>query len=420
MTTTRRHQAEDGFALVTAIIVLSIILLLGFVVLQTADVQTHQTGYEVAGEAAFNLAESALDAEAFQLEQAWPNTSAQAYPICNQTSAPGPGCPGTALTSSFNSTYAGVSYTGAIWTAQVVDDTGTGGASYYSDSLAGPSPAPISWDSNGDNRLWVRAEATIWGQRKIVVEQVVRQLHTVVLPQNVVTSGGLSTENNGNKIIIEANDSRGGLSAEVAVRCADSNTPSTGDPCLGWNGGQGQLDPPGNYQAGYVDPNGGYATLSQISLAQLRTTAIAEGAGHYYNGTCPTSLIGLVYVENVTGTCTVNTGTYNSDSAPGALIFANGALAFNANVTYTGIVYMADGQGTTPLSGPCTSAQQNTVLTVQGGAAIYGGLFVDKCGTVDAGEAQFDVNYDHTAFSGLQAYATPAAAKNTFKIVPNS
>jgi hypothetical protein len=52
--------------------------------------------------------------------------------------------------------------------------------------------------------------------------------------------------------------------------------------------------------------------------------------------------------------------------------------------------------------------------------AVHGALFVDKCGTVDAGDTALDIDYDAAAFKSAQAYATPALAKNTFRIVPNS
>ena len=67
----------------------------------------------------------------------------------------------------------------------------------------------------------------------------------------------MSTENNGNKIIIEATDSSSGLTGPVDVRCADSGTPSNGDPCLGWDANKGQLSPASAYQAAYTDPAGG-------------------------------------------------------------------------------------------------------------------------------------------------------------------
>jgi Tfp pilus assembly protein PilX len=415
-----RARDEQGFALATALLIMFICLLLGLALLQTVTAQTHQSGYESAGESSFNVAESVIDAESLQLQNSWPGTPTAAYPTtCNQSSTPVTGCPGTDLTSSLSSTYSGPNYSNLNWSVLVLDDNGSNGANYYSDSLATASPL-VTYDANGDNRLWVRAQATVRGQKTIVVTQVVRTTQTVSLPQSTIVAGGVSTENNGNKIIIEATDPTSGLTGPVDVRCADSNTPSNGDPCLGWDAGKGQLSPSSAYQAGYTDPSGSYQTLSASQLLEMKTTA--QGEGSYYNGVCPTSAqintTNIVYVENA-GSCTYTTGTYNSTSSPGALIFGDGTLTFNGNVTYDGIIYMADGQGTTPSSGPCTTTQMNSVITVHGGAAVNGAIFVDKCGTVDAGEAKFDVDFNSNAFGAFKAFAVPALAKNTFRIVPN-
>ncbi len=410
----RRLRDEDGFALASALLIMMIVSLFGVAVLQAVNVETHQSGHEVADEASFNLAESVLDAESLQIQEAWPGSSGTlVYPAtCNQASVAIAHCPGSTLTSALASQYAGVSYGNPTWSVKVIDDTG--GPSYYSDTLAGST---TSYDANGDNRLWLRATATIRGQTDTVVTQITRQSEAVTIPQTTITSGGVSTENNGNKIIIEAKDPNSGLTGNVNLRCQlTQSSPSNNDPCAGWDSGKGQLDPSGAYQAGYVDPGGGYRTLSATTLAQIRATAQAQGS--YYNGTCPTSLTGLTYVENAS--CSYNGGTWNSDSAPGALVFGNGTLTFNGNIVYTGVIYMANAQGTTPSSGPCTTTQQNTVITVHGGGTVNGSIFVDKCGTVDAGERKFDVNYDSNASSGLKAFASPSLAKNTFRIIPNS
>jgi Tfp pilus assembly protein PilX len=411
----RRDRHEDGFALVSAVIVLLLTSLIGLAILQTVNAQTHLTGHEVAGEAAFNLAESAVDAEALQLEQTWPGSSVTAYPAtCNQASSPVTGCSGTTFTSSYAAAYSGPSYASPAWTLQVIDDTG--GASYYSDSLAASA---TTWDSNADGRLWVRAQATIWGQKRIVVAQVVRQSNIVALPENLITAGGVYTSNSGNKIIIEGKDSTSGLTGLVAVRCS-ATVVTYGSSCLGWNAAKGQLDPGSDYQASYVDPNGGYSTLTATQLASLKQTAIAAGT-YYATGTCPPAgIAGVVYVENADCVYQANT-VWNSNAAPGALIFGSGTVTFNGTLNFYGIVYMANGQGLTPTRGPCTPAELGSrpVFTVHGGGNMYGGVFVDKCGMVDAGDQKLDINFDSAAFSGIRAIATPELAKNTFRIIPN-
>lgn len=414
--TSIKPPREDGFALVPAIMLLVILLLIGLALLSTADFQSRSTGHEVAGEASFNMAESVLDAETLQLDTTWPNSTTTAYPTCNQGSAPVTGCPGTALTARFTSATAGPFFaTTPTWSVQVIDDTG--GPSYYADSLAGTAPA---YDSNGDNKLWIRADVTIGAQRRIVVAQVVRQSSVIALPSNVITSGGVTTSNNGNKVIIEAKDPSSGLTGSVDVRCTPTaSPPSNSDGCTGWESGKGQLDPSGSYQTGYSDPSGSYSAISSTNLAAIKQTAIANGT-YYPAGTCPPAgTAGIVYVENADCSYSGNTD-WNSPAVPGTLIFASGTLSFNGSLNFYGILYMANGQGTAPGSGVCQPAQANgPIVTVHGNGSINGAVFVDKCGTVDAGSSKFNIVYSSSAFGAFQAFATPALAKNTFRIMPN-
>jgi Tfp pilus assembly protein PilX len=415
---------ESGSALVTAIILLFVILGLGMAVLTQADVQTHQTGVEASGEATYNNAEGALEAQAQLLQQSWPTAATSA---CNESSTPSTSCPGTALTNSFNTTYTGHLYTNPQWITRIIDDSGGASADYYNDQATSTAP---SYDANGNGKVWVRAQTVIQGQKRVVVAQMVRQTTLVQLPRNTITSGGAFTSNRGNTVIIETTDAAPGssLTGSVAVRCGSStSTPSYGDPCVGWDPDKGQLNPESSYQGGYVDPNGGYSAVSQADLASLKQTAQTKGT--YYNGTCPTSLRGLVYVDNPPGgACTYTGGTWNMSSSPpattdvpGMIIMGDGTLEFNGNISFFGVIYMVNASGTTPTSGACTPAQQNgPVFMVHGTGSIYGSIFVDKCGTIDAGSSAYNVIFDSRAFNAATAYAQPNLAKNTFRIIPNS
>jgi Tfp pilus assembly protein PilX len=426
----RQLSDERGWVLVTSMAVLFIILTLGIVALQTVDVQTHQSSQESAGEAAFNLAESALDAETSRLQTSWPGNAAQSTAggwnaACNnQTATQTTSCPGPSLTASFNSTYAGSQFRTPTWGIQVFDDSWNPNTGYYSDSLsAGGSMQALNYDNNQNNHLWVRAQATINHTTRVVVAEVVRQPHVVSLPRNVITAGGVYTSNNGNKIIINANDSvqNSGLTGQVALRCGNQGmTPSYGSLCAGWDASHGQLSPP-TFNPAYTDASGGNQTLQDAQMQALKATAVANGT--YYNGTCPPAgQAGVVYVENANCTYNSNT-TWDSDAAPGMLIFASGTVYFSGTLNFYGIIYMADGQDT--VSGACTQpALQNDytqnngpVFTVHGTGTLYGALFVGNCGVVDAGSSAFNIQFDSNAFKGAIAYQTPALAKNTFQIV---
>jgi Tfp pilus assembly protein PilX len=415
---------QSGSALVTAIIVMFVIFGLGIAILSQADVQSRQTGVEAWGEATYNNAEGVLDARASLLQRSWPTAATSA---CNQSSASSASCPGAALTSSFDTTYTGHLYADPQWTVKIVDDSGGQSADYYSDATAATAP---SYDANRNGKVWVRAETVIQGQKRVVVALMVRQTTIVQLPRNTITSGGVFTSNRGNKVIIETTDAAAGssLAGSINVRCGDSTyTPSYGDACQGWDPRQGQLDPASNYQGGYVDSNGSYQAVSQADLASLKQAAQSNGT--YYNGTCPTSLTGLVYVDNPPGGgCTFLGGSWNMSSSPpaktdvpGMIIMGDGTLTFNGDIDYFGVIYMVNASGTAPTSGPCTSAEQNgPVFAVHGTGSIYGSIFVDKCGIIDAGSSAYNIIFDSDAFNAATAYAQPNLAKNTFRIIPNS
>jgi Tfp pilus assembly protein PilX len=420
----RRTSEQSGQALVSAMIILAVITMLGFVAIQYAIVQNHQTGRERTGEAAFNFAESALDAEVSLLGKTWPHSSATAYPVCTQASTASSTCPAGSLAAGFTSSYAGSGFSSPTWSVQVVDDddSGVADSNYYSDAILNAS-ALAHWDSNTDSKLWVRASATLGGVTKTVVAEVVRQSYTVWLPQNVITAGGVQTENNGNKVIIEATDPGSKLTGSVDLRCGSSTTtPSYGSYCAGWDPKHGQLDPFSDFTTNYSDPLASYQTLTSGQLQALQQEAQENGT-YYAAGTCPAEFTtGVIYIANAN--CSYSGGgngknTWNSASAPGAIIVAQGTLSLNA-VNFYGVIYMANQQGTIPASGPCTTTQQDQVFSIQGSGTLYGGLFVDRCGVAYAGDSAANVEYDVKSFSGLSTHAVPSVALSTFRVLNNS
>src|SRR5262249_18334079 len=70
----RRAQDESGFVLITAVILLTVILGLGLGLLLFTDNQQRASTREQTSEAAFNLAESALNAQILQLSRKRPTS----------------------------------------------------------------------------------------------------------------------------------------------------------------------------------------------------------------------------------------------------------------------------------------------------------------------------------------------------------
>jgi competence protein ComGC len=432
----RLRRDERGFVLITAMIVLAVFMMLTVAVVMIVDVQTNQTGHERSGEAAFTLAESALRAEAYQLQVAWPVSSAQALPSCTSATPQKTGCEGTALTQELQATTPGPDYAHATWSAQAFDNT----QPTYSPALASSAPA---WDANGDNTMWVRAQATANGQTRTVIEQVTRRLQTLSLPENVVTAGGLYTQSNGVPTIINATDSASGVTGPVAVRCGTAGTQPPQGNCAGWQ--PGQLSPATAYQAGYIDPSGSSSALTPAEVDSLIQEAQAAHTLYNIGSTPdPAAISGcppdgatyspppggthpVVVVEGA-GACPSSTSTYKqnwfSATNPGVLVFLQGSIALGGSQnhsTFYGLLFMLNQGGPAPAPGSaCSSAQLSsapTLVTISGSALVDGGIFVDGCGLVDLQDNGDALNFSLSAFQALQTYGTAAAAPDTFRDV---
>jgi Tfp pilus assembly protein PilX len=434
----RRMRDESGSVLVTALILMIVAFGLGYAALAATDVQTHQTGYETAGEAAFNLAESALDAQARLLQLNWPGTTASTA-TCNQSSPSSSTCPGTAVTNSFSSTYAGHEYSNPTWSTQIGGACPTSSQtcaslgespSYYSDPI--PATA-MGCDCYSANAVWVRAQATVLGQTRVVVGETERQGVVVPLPDTTITAGGVNTSNRGNKVIIEQHDAAGLVSAgTIDLTCGTTTTqPSYQSGCAGWDPSKNQADPgtqgTGGYQTGYTDPNG-YSVLSASELMSLENAATTVSG-------CPSSWNGLIYIPNLSSGCQVadngsgcsKSSAPSSGATPGMVIVGNAGgntLHVGANTCYFGVIYMVNTGGATPSGGgTCSTSQSNAPLTLDANSVVYGALFADNCGLITVGQASGNtatVYFDSLALSAATAYDTPVLAKNTFRILPGS
>ncbi len=73
----RRTPNEEGFAVVSAIVLLTVIMALGLGLLLFTDTQQKASAREQASEAAFNVAEAALNAQVGQLSRKWPLTETE-------------------------------------------------------------------------------------------------------------------------------------------------------------------------------------------------------------------------------------------------------------------------------------------------------------------------------------------------------
>src|SRR5215217_9389620 len=103
-----RVRNQDGYALVTATILLSIMLMVGLTVVALGDTQSKRSGEQRIRESSFNLAEGLLFGQGFVLASGWPDELAKAYPAtCTQASplvtATGVRCPNRDTLATANS-----------------------------------------------------------------------------------------------------------------------------------------------------------------------------------------------------------------------------------------------------------------------------------------------------------------------------
>jgi Tfp pilus assembly protein PilX len=400
-----RISDEQGWALVTAILLMAIMLSTILGVASFVDGQTHQGATSRKRETAFNYAEAAMNMQVYALSRDWPGAgqSATPYPTCT---------PAASTTRCPNSTelanlIASPDATGVTWNTQV-HDNGSTSPNFYSDASVLAQPA---YDANADGRLWVRAQATARNKKRTIVELVRVEEEAVDLPHAAVVAGRLDASNSGNKTVVDTTNGTG-ANGFVGVRCTPYMNEAS--PCLDqavgtsptqtwdkWNSlVQTQISPyAGHVQPGYTQDN----AMSQFARDQLKARAIADGK---YFATCPpTWPTGtIVYIES--GNCSYTSNvTVNSSSQPGLLLLNNGTLTLGGTGDYWGVIYCVNAQGS---SGP--------VLNLNGSGTLHGGVFVDGQGVVVAGgTSKNSIKYEESSLAAVKGYGSAGLIQNTWR-----
>ncbi len=407
-------RREHGFALTSALMILTILVVVGLAAVALADSQHGPSRDERAREAALNLAESALQSQVFRLQRAtWPSASTTALPsLCSASSAAAAACPDAgALAASFSAATAvdyrpGTCSPGSVvspYWATWVRDNGGGAGSYYDPSLVNAQP---TFDANGDGNVWVGAQGVAGCRKRTIVELVRAGEIAASFPRDTITANWFTTSNQGNKVIVDTDGASSALAAPVIMRCTAPLPPEAAYSCAGTPPAftstakdQGQISPPVFEVASTPTP-----LLTPEYLDTLRARARARGT--YYTG-CPPSLTGeIVFVENLTG-CSYSGG--NSRDAPGFLVINNGTLTLTGNRTFYGLVYALNGQGS-----------NGAVVTMQGTSAIQGSIAVDGQGGVVAGSSGANVVFDERVLALVKVLGTPSPVPGTWRELPVS
>jgi Tfp pilus assembly protein PilX len=406
--TLKRLGSERGSALVAAVLVMTTILGIGLAMMATVDGQTRQSGAERGRESAFNWSESVLNAQTFTVANDWPSTAGQSVMDCTWSGSGAPtgsnglvnACPDPSVISNAFTGNVDVKQRG-IWNTKIRDNLGTkqcedapqANCSYTWDdatSLTAPS-----WDSNGDNMIWIRAEGTVNKDRRVVVALVRIQNDPLTLPQSVIVAGSLAVKG-GNKAFVKQNGSA------ISLRCASLLL----DSCLSEQKPGVNIEGPGTKQAGYAD--GGHV-MTADELDAMRTKA-KSGQRYYPSGTCPSSAAlfsgPVVFIEDANCTINHNWEINAPPAKPGILIVNQGTIRFNGTADFWGLLYLVNNQGYGPDDPP--------LFDGIGNGNIHGALFVDGDGRIE-NQGSFVLDYDATALNGLTSYGATGIVPNSFR-----
>jgi hypothetical protein len=402
----RLRTNQDGWAVVTAVILMSIMLTIALGAIAFVDTETNSSRRERTHETRLNLTEGVVAAELYRLSRTWPNAQ-PAIPdqglTCTQTST-NPLCP---TPSQVLAQFSGADFKfSPAWKVQVRDDTAPLAAGstcsvqpapgFYSDSAVLGQP---NWDANKNCQLWVRAEGTLQGKKRVVVAKVRVENRAPTFPQAPFVAGSFGTSNNGgSKTIVDGSGFQG------TVRCA------SGPSCASWTGQQ--LTNPASVSMG--DPNIGSTALDPSMIEALR--AIAKKNNTWYQDCSSANPNGdVVFVES--GSCQFNastpvvSGAVNGGTKKGIFVLANGTIKMTGNLIWYGYILAANGQNTS-----------STVVDIGGTGTIYGGVFVDGNGNLTVGSSGNAGNgnlpnivYKSDVLPDVTAYGTAGIIQNTWR-----
>lgn len=420
---TSRLRAEQGIALFTTIVLTAVMLILGTAILGVVVTQAQQTTKERGGESAFNLAEAALNSEAFLLGRNWPTTPVGG--TCGDTT--------NTMTGTLATPAALTSLTQQLQSilSQTYNGSGDSTASQWHVSACYEgSPAQDSWKStllngvaydanaalSGPRRMWVRAEATVDGHKRAVVG-LVQAGKQPVFPSNLAvvagkmgsdvttTTGQILTSGVQGSLLTSLLGSSGEMiSGNVGLRCSLlDQTELLG--CLSglYKATSITTVAPLLQSNNFVD-FGSTQTISTEQVALLRqqaktsntyypnSTAIAGGGGVANGASClptsPTPAGKVIFIEQVgdgTGHCVIDASA--NPSAAAVVVGSGGVrVCYNAGCTnptaanggtFTGVIYALHRKS--PL-------QNNWAdVRVEGNTKVVGGVFTDDDASASTG-----------------------------------
>jgi hypothetical protein len=431
----RLRDDEGGWALVTAMILMAVMLATGVAMASFTDTQTKMSGQMRTRETAFNLAEAALNGQVFALAAEWPgrgytnptpstrrsvwsaaSPAGQPYAPCTQanTSALDVRCPNVAqMRGLFPTPDADPD---ATWQTRVIDNGGQF-KTYYSDAALASA---VGYDANGDDRVWVRASATVKGHTRILVSMVRLEHQSEDVVHSAVLAGAMQFGNqgaNGNKEFVVSDGTT--PSFMVGVRCQYDPAVVATQDCLGyapaafpsttkWTDALHTAISPFVVQQNFV---GG--AMTPETRDRLIDTAFKQGT---LFTSCNAANIGAaaglsfkVVVLDFHGACSLTgTDTFYTNDNYGMLILRNSdsSIEFGGSTTFNGVIYHAN-IGSPPSSG--------VLVSTSGNAQINGGVLIDGPGQLFVGQSGGNIKFVDRAFGSVQSIGTAGIVQNTWR-----
>jgi hypothetical protein len=400
-----RLAGEEGWAVVTALLLLTVMLGSSIALATFIDNETRQSGATRNRETAFNLGEAALNAQSVALARNWSYVSSSPLPACGSGLSAASSCP---IDAQMRALFPTSDAADATWRTDIRDNAAPY-TSFYSDALL--APGNPDYDANHDDRMWVRATATARGRTRTIVALVRAQQEHEDVVRYALVSGSVDLRNSGNKLVVDASAGGG-----VQVTCTPVQSSST--PCIGyeWKNNQsyaqlldqvGQQIQPANITTGYTGGLG----LSQEALDGLKMTAWANGTYYDASRGCPTSLEGVVWIAEGLrcGSFSGNTDVNAPPSEPGFLIVNSGTLTFRGTQKYYGVVIHLN-----------TDRRSDTVVDINGDTCIKGAVLVDGPGTTTVGSSgagcpDGNISFDPRAFGAVKSIATAGIVQNSWR-----
>jgi Tfp pilus assembly protein PilX len=434
---TRMPNREDGWVLVSAIVLMAIMLTVGLASFAFVDTGQKRSRESRERESSLSLAEAALYAQGFALTRNWPNPAKQLSGDCTSGAAVTSAtlyCPDRdtlAKGSSANGSVAQLANVdldaSSAWTTKVRDNYGALKAAYDPSAADGqlteggvPCPqTPCRMDFNGDRQLWVYAKADVRDRPRSVVARLKLEQLRESVPQAGVVAGALDVTNTGNKLMLD------GTGSSIIVRCA----PLTSDSCMSYDAGKGQLTP------APASTPGQPSFMTPAQLERFKARAVTDGT-YFAPGTCPSNAAELtgavVWVEQCSTSYGSNIGPFstpcdvpgdlstnciNPTNKPGLLIWHCGTLRFTGAYTFYGIAYVVNNSDGKCASFPAKSGgcPNGWVYESSGGSAVLGALVTDGGGCVLIGSNSLNMRYDANVFNSVNSYGTVGLVQNTWR-----